>query len=122
MFGDTDGGRYGVFPQYLGFLTDELLCDVYVSSLFSLTFNNNDIINPEYYKIWVCGGLCLSLKNDLIQSKFGDLTISFGDKDELLDKVSFIKNNPKVKKTIVEKSLQFAQENSYIERVKQLLS
>ena len=122
MFGDTDSGRYGTFPQYLGFLTDELLCDVYRSSLFSLTFNNGNIIGPEYYKIWACGGLCLSLKNDLIQSKYGDLLVSFSDKDELLDKVSFIKNNHRIKKSIVVKSLQFAQENSYIERVKQLLS
>ena len=121
LFGDADN-EYKILPQYLGFLTNELLYDVYSSSSFGLTFNSGNFISQEYYKIFSCGGLCLSMKDDIIYDKLNEFVVFFENEEEMKDKINFIKKQPNVRKIMINKSLKFVEKNSYIERIKQLLS
>jgi spore maturation protein CgeB len=113
----------GVSEPFYGKLFNPIYRDRYpitiYNSLVSLCFFsrlNNDKLTERVFEIPAMGGLLIAERNDRLKELFeeGKNILLFSDKNELLDHVLFVKNNPKEAKKIRESGYKYVVQNHSI--------
>ena len=87
---------------------------------------NHDVITTRVFEIIACGGLLVCQRKGFVETIFkeGEEALYFSTKDELLEKILFLKNNPKARKKIIiagRKKL-YSTRNEVNDRVKMIIS